>query len=78
MSYPKSLSPRTPWENATSFPSPASLENRLLLADRGYMDARYAAAVDAAGGHFIVRFKKQFSPEVGGKRVWNVTPSRNG
>jgi hypothetical protein len=45
-------------------PAPATLQGRLLLADRGYPDVQYFAAVTAAGGAFIVRLTRSYDPEV--------------
>jgi hypothetical protein len=61
-------------------PAPAALRDRLLLADRGYPDVQYFAAVTAAGGAFIVRLTRTYNPVVrtawvDGRRV-RVAPGR--
>jgi hypothetical protein len=61
-------------------PTPAALQGRLLLADRGYPDVQYFAAVTAAGGAFIMRLTRTYDPEVRaawvqGRRV-RVAPGR--
>lgn len=45
-------------------PAPTELRGRLLLADRGYTDTAYARNVTAAGGSFVIRFKKGMNPTV--------------
>jgi hypothetical protein len=45
-------------------PDPATLRDRLLLADRGYPGVDYFEAVDAAGGSFIVRLTRSYDPWV--------------
>lgn len=61
-------------------PAPATLRGHLLLADRGYPDVPYFAAVTAAGGAFIVRLTRTYNPVVcaawvDGRRV-RVGPGR--
>jgi hypothetical protein len=61
-------------------PDPATLTERLLLADRGYPSVAYFEAVRAAGGAFIVRLSRSHEPWV--RRAWaegqrvNVTKPR--
>ena len=50
-------------------PAPKTLENKLLLADRGYGDLVYCDAVAAAGGHFIIRGKTNLNPTIVEARV---------
>ena len=45
-------------------PDPATLTNRLLLADRGYPSVPYFEAVRAHGGSFIVRLTRSYDPWV--------------
>ena len=45
-------------------PDPASLTDRLLLADRGYPSVDYFEAVTAHGGAFIVRLTRSYDPQV--------------
>jgi hypothetical protein len=45
-------------------PSPNSLRNMLLLADRGYDGLPYCSQVDRAGGFFAVRIRSLFNPIV--------------
>lgn len=45
-------------------PAADSLGDALLLADRGYFDVDYLAAVDRAGGHFAVRATAAINPTV--------------
>lgn len=45
-------------------PEPATLEGRLLLADRGYPDTAYFEAVGQHGGHFLVRLSRSHNPWV--------------
>jgi hypothetical protein len=45
-------------------PAPASLRRKLILADRGYEDIDYCAAVDREGGSFIIRFKANANPTI--------------
>ena len=49
-------------------PDPASLRDRLLLADRGYPGVDYFAAVDAHGGAFIIRLTRTYDPAV--RALW--------
>ena len=49
-------------------PDPATLTDRLLLADRGYPSVAYFEAVRAAGGAFIVRLSRSHDPWV--RRAW--------
>lgn len=43
-------------------PDPATLTDRLLLADRGYPSVAYFAAVHDSGGSFIVRLTRSYDP----------------
>jgi hypothetical protein len=45
-------------------PDPASLRDRLLLADRGYPGVDYFEAVAAHGGAFIIRLTRSYDPGV--------------
>ena len=45
-------------------PEPATLRDRLLLADRGYPGVEYFDAVDRAGGAFIIRLTRSYDPLV--------------
>jgi hypothetical protein len=45
-------------------PDPATLTDRLLLADRGYPSVAYFEAVAAHGGTFIVRLTRSYDPWV--------------
>jgi hypothetical protein len=45
-------------------PDPATLTDRLLLADRGYPSVDYFEAVAAHGGAFIVRLTRNADPEI--------------
>ncbi|MDA1095191.1 MAG: IS4 family transposase [Acidobacteria bacterium] len=45
-------------------PDPATLTDRLLLADRGYPSVDYFEAVTAYGGAFIVRLTRSYDPAV--------------
>ena len=49
-------------------PDPATLTDRLWLADRGYPSVPYFEAVDAAGGAFIVRLPRSHDPWI--RRAW--------
>jgi len=49
-------------------PEPATLTDRLLLADRGYPSVPYFEAVRDAGGAFIVRLPRSSHPRV--RAVW--------
>jgi len=49
-------------------PAPATLTDRLLLADRGYPSVPYCEAVSAAAGAFIVRLSRSHDPWV--RRAW--------
>lgn len=49
-------------------PDPATLTDRLLLADRGYPSVPYFEAVSAHGGAFIVRLSRSHDPWV--RRAW--------
>lgn len=55
------LSPDTACERAF-LPAPESLRNKLLLADRGYDGTDYMAEVDAAGGSYLIRVRKNLNP----------------
>jgi hypothetical protein len=50
-------------------PAPEELRDRLFLADRGYMDIDFCAAVAAAGGSFIVRFSRSANPTLVGGTI---------
>jgi hypothetical protein len=43
-------------------PDPATLRDRLLLADRGYPGVEYFEAVEAHGGAFIIRLTRSYDP----------------
>ena len=45
-------------------PDPSTLQDRLLLADRGYPGVAYFEAVRAQGGSFIVRLTRSYDPWV--------------
>ena len=45
-------------------PSPESLQNKLLLADRGYFKLQYIDDVRTAGGHCLIRAKATTNPKV--------------
>jgi hypothetical protein len=45
-------------------PDPATLTDRLLLADRGYPSVPYFEAVQAQGGAFLVRLTRSYDPWV--------------
>jgi hypothetical protein len=45
-------------------PDPATLRDRLLLADRGYPGVEYFDAVAAHGGAFIIRLTRTYDPWV--------------
>jgi hypothetical protein len=45
-------------------PEPATLRDRLLLADRGYPGVDYFEAVTASGGAFIIRLTRLYDPWV--------------
>jgi hypothetical protein len=62
-------------------PDPATLKDRLLLADRGYPSVPYFQAVRAQGGRFIVRLTRSYDPWVrtawvNGRRVTLSTRRR--
>lgn len=62
-------------------PAPATLRDRLLLADRGYPSVPYFEAVRAAGGSFIVRLTRSYDPWVratwvDGRRTTRLTRGR--
>ena len=50
-------------------PRPNSLKGQLILADRGYASIDYCAAVQDAGGHFVIRFKAVVNPVIKSCRV---------
>ena len=50
-------------------PKPNSLKGKLILADRGYASIDYCAAVQEAGGHFVIRFKGVVNPVIKSCRV---------
>jgi hypothetical protein len=45
-------------------PEPEHLQGKLLMADRGYDGRPYMAAIDAQGGHFLIRVRDQLDPVV--------------
>ena len=51
-------------------PSPESLRDDLLLADRGYFDRAYLGAVDGSGGYFVMRASASVNPKVRGAYTW--------
>jgi hypothetical protein len=53
-------------------PDPATLKDRLWLADRGYPSVPYCEAVRAQGGSFIVRLTRRYDPWVGAAWVEGV------
>jgi Transposase DDE domain len=57
------LTPDTTNEQAF-LPEPVSLQESLLLADRGYLDLHYLHRVQEAGGFFIIRAKAGMNPRV--------------
>jgi Transposase DDE domain len=57
------LTPDTTNEQAF-LPEPASLQNCLLLADRGYLDLHYMHRVVQQGGFFLIRAKAGMNPQV--------------
>jgi Transposase DDE domain len=57
------LTPDTTNEQAF-LPEPVSLQESLLLADRGYLDLHYMHRVQDAGGFFIIRAKAGMNPQV--------------
>jgi len=57
------LSPDTTSEQAF-LPEPPSLQDSLLLADRGYVDLHYLRRVQDAGGFFLIRAKAGMNPQV--------------
>jgi len=57
------LTPDTFAERA-ELPAPGSLKGTLLLADRGYFDVEYLAALEAAGAGFVVRGYVSVNPRV--------------
>src|SRR3989442_3039716 len=57
------LTPDTTNEQAF-LPEPASLQNCLLLADRGYLDLHYLQRVVQQGGFFLIRAKAGMNPQV--------------
>jgi hypothetical protein len=57
------LTPDTTNEQAF-LPEPVSLQESLLLADRGYLDLHYMRRVQTAGGFFIIRAKAGMNPQV--------------
>jgi hypothetical protein len=60
---PVVLTPDTANEQAF-LPEPTSLRDRLLLADRGYVDLRYLRRVQDEGGFFLIRAKAGMNPHV--------------
>ena len=50
-------------------PEPEELRSKLFLADRGYMDIAFCAAVAAAGGSFVIRFTRRANPAIVGGTV---------
>lgn len=57
------LTPDTTNEQAF-LPEPVSLQESLVLADRGYLDLHYLHRVQEAGGFFIIRAKAGMNPRV--------------
>lgn len=57
------LTPDTTNEQAF-LPEPVSLQESLLLADRGYLDLHYLHRVQDAGGFFLIRAKAGMNPQV--------------
>ena len=57
------LSPDTTSEQAF-LPEPPSLRDRLLLADRGYVDLHSLRRVQDEGGFFLIRAKAGMNPQV--------------
>src|SRR5881296_560976 len=57
------LTPDTTNEQAF-LPEPASLRDRVLLADRGYLDLHYLRRVQEEGGFFLIRAKAGMNPQV--------------
>ncbi len=55
-------------EERQFLPDPATLTDRLLLADRGYPSVQYFEDVHAHGGSFIVRLTRSHDPWV--RRAW--------
>jgi len=45
-------------------PAAEELKGDLFLGDRGYLNLKYGAAVDKAGGYFIIRGKRSLNPEI--------------
>lgn len=45
-------------------PDPATLKDRLLLADRGYPSVSYFEAVEEQGGAFLIRLTRSYDPWV--------------
>jgi hypothetical protein len=56
------LTPDTTNEQ-TFLPEPASLRDRVLLAERGYGDLHYVRHVQEAGGFFLIRAKAGMNPQ---------------
>lgn len=48
----------------TYLPEPVSMNNKLLLADAGYVDYGYFCQLDEQGGYFIVRGGKSLNPTI--------------
>lgn len=72
-------------------PAPDSLRGKLILADRGYTSLSYCRAVAEAGGHYLIRFRKDVNPwlrecwvngqrwrKLEGRRLHDVLPSLRG
>jgi Transposase DDE domain len=57
------LAPDTTSEHAF-LPEPLTLRDRVLLADRGYVDLHYLRRVQDAGGFFLIRAKAGMNPQV--------------
>lgn len=49
-------------------PAPRELRGKLLMADRGYQDLHYWEQVQAAGGYFLMRAKRDLNPRI--VRLW--------
>lgn len=45
-------------------PPADSLRGKLILGDRGYTSLSYCRAVEIAGGHYLIRFRKDVNPWV--------------
>jgi hypothetical protein len=43
-------------------PEPGALKGKLILGDRGYASLSYCQRVQEAGGHYLIRFRKDMNP----------------